>query len=200
MEGRWTPLAAKQAIWAVAHLTPQESEDLFRTMGGMKPSKSTLDRLPKRCGQVWEEGRLHFEEQLRESELIPECAATVAVSLDGVMLPMKDGAQAEKRARAAARGTKLAGPTGYQEASCGTVSFLDAQGERLSTIRLARMDLSELKGLPLPKECNGNCNCSGKCRKQKESRTKVAKKPGDARQEIQKDKGAGKNDRPEGGS
>ena len=72
-----------------------------------------------------------------------------------------------------------------------------------ATVRLARMDLSELKGLPLPKECNGNGNCSGKCRKQKESRTKVPKKGnGDARQEISKDKaaGAGANDRPDGGS
>ena len=72
-----------------------------------------------------------------------------------------------------------------------------------ATIRLARMDLSELKGLPLPKECNGNGNCAGKCRAQKESRTKVPKKGnGDARQEISKDKqkGAGTNERPEGGS
>jgi len=71
-----------------------------------------------------------------------------------------------------------------------------------ATIRLARMDLSELKGLPLPKECNGNCNCAGKCRKQKESRSKVPKKGKDARQDIAKDKaaGAGANDRPEGGS
>jgi hypothetical protein len=71
-----------------------------------------------------------------------------------------------------------------------------------ATIRLARMDLSELKGLPLPKECNGNGNCAGKCRKQKESRSKVPKKGNDARQEISKDKqkGAGTNDRPEGGS
>ena len=71
-----------------------------------------------------------------------------------------------------------------------------------ATIRLARMDLSELKGLPLPKECQGNCNCAGKCRKQKESRSKVPKKGKDARQDIAKDKaaGAGMNDRPEGGS
>jgi hypothetical protein len=71
-----------------------------------------------------------------------------------------------------------------------------------ATIRLARMDLSELKGLPLPKECQGNCNCAGKCRKQKESRSKVPKKGQDARQEISKDKakGAGANDRPDGGS
>jgi hypothetical protein len=71
-----------------------------------------------------------------------------------------------------------------------------------SVIRLARMDLSELKGLPLPKECKGNSNCSGKCRSQKQSRSQVAKKPSDARQQISEDKkkGAGKNDRPDGGS
>lgn len=71
-----------------------------------------------------------------------------------------------------------------------------------SVIRLERMDLSELKGLPLPKECEGNSNCSGKCRSQKESRTKVKPKSGDFRQQISKDKagGAGRNDRPEGGS
>lgn len=147
VEGRWTPLAAKQATWAVAHLTPKESEDLFRTMGGMRPSKSSLDRLPKLLGQRWEEERLLFEEQLREGERIAERATTIAVSLDGVMLPMKDGARAEKRARSAARGKKLAGPAGYQEAGCGTVSFLDAQGERLSTIRLARMPEAKKESL-----------------------------------------------------
>jgi len=139
LEGRWTPLAAKQATWAVAHMTPQEGEDLFRMVGGMSPSKSSLDRLPKLLGRRWEEERLHFEEELRVSEPIPAEATTLAVSLDGVMLPMKDGARAQKRERAKARGKKLAGPTGYQEVACGTVSFLDAEGERLSTIRLARM-------------------------------------------------------------
>jgi hypothetical protein len=57
VEGRWTPLAAKQATWAVAHLTSLESEDLFRTLGGMRPSKSSLDRLPKLLGRRWEEER-----------------------------------------------------------------------------------------------------------------------------------------------
>lgn len=149
LEGRWTPLAAKQATWAVAHMTPQECEDLFRRMGGMSPSKSSLDRLPKLLGQRWEEERLHFEEQVRATETIPREATTLAVSLDGVMLPMKDGARAQKRTLAKARGMKLAGPTGYQEASCGTVSFLNAQGERLSTIRLARMPEPKKEALKL---------------------------------------------------
>jgi hypothetical protein len=81
-------------------------------------------------------------------------------------------------------------------------SAVDHEKNLEATVRLARMDISELKGLPLPKECNGNGNCAGKCRKQKESRSKVPKKGNDARQEISKDKqkGAGTNDRPEGGS
>ena len=77
----------------------------------------------------------------------------------------------------------------------------DHQKNLEATIRLARMDLSELKGLPLPKECKNCSNCSGKCRSQRESRTKVPKKGGDdARQEVQEDKqkSAGQNDRPEG--
>jgi hypothetical protein len=41
MEGSWTPLAAKQATWVVAHLTPQEGEELFGLLGNMTPSKST---------------------------------------------------------------------------------------------------------------------------------------------------------------
>jgi len=150
IEGRWTPRAAKQASWVVAHLTPQEGEDLFRRLGGMAPSKSSLDRLPKQLGERWETDRPLFEASLREAEQVPEAAVTVAVSLDGVMLPMKDGARRVKRAAAAAAGKQTKGPAGYQEASCGTLSFYDAEGERLSTLRIGRMpeeNKATLKGM-----------------------------------------------------
>jgi hypothetical protein len=41
-----------------------------------------------------------------------------------------------------------------------------------AVIRLERMDLSELQGLPLPKQCQGCKNCSQKCRSQRESQCK----------------------------
>jgi hypothetical protein len=63
----------------------------------------------------------------------------VAVSLDGVMVPMKDGARTQKRQDAKAQGKHTCGPAGYQEVGCGTLTFYDAEGERLSTVRLARM-------------------------------------------------------------
>jgi len=63
-----------------------------------------------------------------------------------------------------------------------------------SSIRLARMDLSELQGMPLPKFCQGCKNVSQKCRCQSESKgKKPAEKPKDAR-------GAGSGERPRGGS
>lgn len=63
----------------------------------------------------------------------------MAVSLDGVMVPMKDGAREVKRAEARAAGRRTKGPAGYQEVGCGSVSFYDAEGERLDTVRFARM-------------------------------------------------------------
>jgi hypothetical protein len=140
VEGHWTPLAAQQAVWMVAHMTPQESADLCKMIGQMQPSKSSLDRLPKQLSEHWEEGREALEEQVRSTlEIVPEEAVTVAVSLDGVLVPMRDGERQDKRARAAAEGRPASGPAGYQEVGCGTISFYDAEGERLSTVQFGRM-------------------------------------------------------------
>ena len=65
--------------------------------------------------------------------------ATVAVSLDGVMVAMKDGKRADKRERSRAAGRRAKGPAGYQEAGCATLSFYDIEGERLDTLSIARM-------------------------------------------------------------
>jgi hypothetical protein len=139
IEGAWTPLAAKQATWVVAHLTPKEGEELFDLLGNMTPSKSTLDRLPKALSVHWETHRPHFEATLRHQEPIPVEAVAMAVSLDGVMAPMKDGQRHAKRTQARAQGKSPSGPAGYQEVGCATVSYYDRQGERLCTRRMARM-------------------------------------------------------------
>jgi hypothetical protein len=139
IEGAWTPWAAKQATWVVAHLTPKEGEELFALLGNMTPSKSTLDRLPKALSGPWEAQRPHFEATVRHQEAIPQEAVTMAVSLDGVMAPMKDGQRQGKRQQARAKGQTPSGPAGYQEVGCATVSYYDRDGERLSTRRMARM-------------------------------------------------------------
>lgn len=139
IEGSWTPWAAKQATWVVAHLTPKEGEELFDLLGNMTPSKSTLDRLPKALSVHWEAHRPHFEATLRHQEALPDEAVAMAVSLDGVMAPMKDGQRQAKRQQACAKGQSPSGPAGYQEVGCATVSYYDRHGERLCTRRMARM-------------------------------------------------------------
>ena len=139
IEGRWTPLAAQEAIWVVAHMTPKSARELFVRMGNMSPSRSSLDRLPKQLSARWEEQREMFESTVRMTELVPDEAVTVAVSLDGVMAAMKDGEAVEKRAETAALGRPTKGPAGYREVGCGTVSFYDEDGELLRAVRLGRM-------------------------------------------------------------
>ena len=105
----------------------------------MSPSKSSLDRLPKGVSERWEAQREVFEATLRSQLEVPSLATTISVSLDGVMTPMKDGERGAVRARQRADGKRTKGPAGYREVGCATLSFHDAAGERLSTVRFARM-------------------------------------------------------------
>ena len=126
VEGYWTPHAARQGAMLTAHLVPREAEEVLGVLGNMTPSKSSLDRLPKALSARWEAQRPPFEARVREATLdVPDTARTVAVSLDGVMAPMKTGGG------------------GYREASCASVSLYDGEGERLSTVRMARMPESK---------------------------------------------------------
>lgn len=139
VEGFWTSHAAELAAWGVAHLTPREVCELFSRMGAMAPSRPALDRLPKALSSKWEAERPLFELAVRSGEHVDPAAVAIAVSLDGVQMPMKDGERARKREAAAAEGRQTRGPAGYREAGCGTVSFYDKDGEQLTTVRAARM-------------------------------------------------------------
>ena len=136
--GYWTPRAARLGAFVVAQLTPGETEALFAELGAMHPSRSSLDRLPRTLSSQWEKKRQQWEEALRVQETVPMAAATVALSVDGVMVPLK--AEAEQRqAKRAEAGKHASGPAGYREVGCGTVSLYDRQGDRLQTIRYGRM-------------------------------------------------------------
>lgn len=122
IESHWTPKAAKQALHLVSQLTPYEAEKVFCELGGMNPSKSSLDRLPKKLGRQWEANKEGLELTLREMQKIPAEAVALAVSLDGVLIPMQGG-------------RILPGDSRYEEASCGTVTYYNESGEPLLTRR-----------------------------------------------------------------
>jgi len=136
VRGYWTPRAARQGAFAMAHLTPGDSEALFDELGSMQPSRSSLDRLCKELSKHWEGHRQEWEAALRTQETVPHEASVIAISADGVMVRMKGGDRCAKRELP---GKHASGPTGQQEAGCGTVVLYDAEGERLQTVRYGRM-------------------------------------------------------------
>ncbi len=123
-----TPVLARQVLFLMGHMTSDETAVAFDEMGVAGPSASTCDRLPKKAfGKVWEQHREEWEGELRSMETVPSDALVLACSLDGVMVPDKDGQRAAKCARddAKKRGIRkqACGPAGYREVGCGTVTL-----------------------------------------------------------------------------
>lgn len=137
VDGHWTPVAAEVACEFMASVPSKEAAGLLGVAGTMHPSSSHLDRLPKRVGEVWEAQRARFEADVRTAEALdlpsPERVALIAISLDGIMLPMKDAP------RTPGAGKRDQGPKGHREVGCATVSLYGADGERLHTIKFGRM-------------------------------------------------------------
>ena len=138
--GHFTPRAARQAAFVRAHLTPGESEALFDELEGMRPSRSSLDRLPKELSRHWETHRPDWEAAVRAQETVPLAATVMAISVDGVLAPMKGPGRSAKRDLP---GKHASGPAGNKEVGCGTVVLYDSAGERLHTVRYGRMPESK---------------------------------------------------------
>jgi len=142
----WTPQAAKIATLATAEMTPYSAEKLFKEIGAMIPSKSSLDRLPKKINQRLDFHSQYLAEKIREHNPIPENATQLAVSLDGVHVAIQK-LKGQRRFTTDRSFTKTRGQTikvhedysRYREASCGTVSYLDKDGELLQTHYYSRM-------------------------------------------------------------
>lgn len=139
VEQFWTPRAAKVAVVALTEMTPYRASALFAELGGMQPSRSSLDRLPKALSRRWEPERESYERAVREADRIPAEAVSVGVSIDAVMLPMRDGGRHDKKAQTRASGRPAKGPAGYRAVGCGAVSYYDGDGSRIKTTRFGRM-------------------------------------------------------------
>jgi len=135
--GDWTPRAARQAAFGMAHLTAAEdSTAQFVELEGMRPSRASLDRLPKALSAHWEEHRQAWENALRANENLPEQAQVIALSVDGVTVRMQNEGGSIQRDQP---GKHSSGPLGQREAGCATVVWYDTEGERLHTVRYGRM-------------------------------------------------------------
>ncbi len=131
----------------MAQWPPGEAEALFGELATMTPSRSSSDRLPRELSGRWEAKRDAWENALRAQETVPAVAVSVAFSVDGVTPHLAVGANvvamkakaAQRQVKQTEAGKHASGPAGHQAAGCATVSLYDGDGERLQTIRYARM-------------------------------------------------------------
>jgi len=142
INGYWTPRAARQGAFVLAQLPAAAAEALFAELGAMQPSRSTLDRLPRTLSAHWEGHRQEWEAAVQAQETVPATATTLALSVDGVMAPLKAHA-AQRAAKRTAAGKHASGPAGYREVGCGTLTLYDREGQRLQTVQYARMPESK---------------------------------------------------------
>ena len=116
--------AARSALMILCHCTPTDGAEIFERLGGMIPSSSSLKRLLTKAGKRWKEKEEAAMDTIREAETVPEEAVSCAVSLDGVMVPLRPDGDEEAC---------------WREASSGTISFHSADGTRLKTLNIGRM-------------------------------------------------------------
>jgi hypothetical protein len=158
VEGRYTAGMGRILTRAKALMTSREAAELLREVGVAQVSESTLDRIPKAVAARYEQQRDQINVAIRESEVVPDAATVVQVSLDGVMVP-QDGERARPRGRKSEvaepprherRYGALAGPIppaeqdgeagrAWHEATVGTLAFWDEDGQHLRTIYIGRM-------------------------------------------------------------
>lgn len=133
LPGSMTRPAGKLAAYMVSQCTPRQAGEVFDRAGGMAPSVSSMQRLMGDLHWAWQGIEEDALAEIRSGEEIPAEAASVSVSLDGAMVllcpgeePGGDGSERN-----------------WREAACGTLSYHDAKGVRLSTISSGRMPDAE---------------------------------------------------------
>jgi hypothetical protein len=128
-----TLAASRLLCHLVAQMPPSDVKGVLEEFGAVDVSTSTLDRVAKRISDTWEAHADALYEAVRVAEIPalpePDEVDALVVSLDGVMVPMKDVVANEET------GAK----TPYREASAATIQLLNATGECLRVIRFARM-------------------------------------------------------------
>ena len=138
INGFWSPLAARRGTLLMGLAPTGDCVRLSEELGGMSPSATALNHLVETVGEAWNVVQDEALPSIRADEEIPAGSSALSISLDGVMLGMRNEKGEGRQGDAAA--------TGFREASCGTVSLLDADGERIRTAYSGKHGLIEEAG------------------------------------------------------
>ena len=126
INGHLTRPMARVCVLTASHCPARDARGILAEIGGASPSAGTLQRAARSMNAELEKLPSERRARIRSAEDIPADARSLSVSLDGVMVPLTQGEDGRSEGA-------------WREASCGAVSFQDAQGRRRKTVYFGRM-------------------------------------------------------------
>ena len=140
-----TPEVREAVLFAMAHLTGQESEQFFAKCGWFKPSATAIKHMVAQVGEAIEASRDDLYHAIHQQEAVPPETVSVAASMDGVNVLLNEPGVG--RGRPAERpGQGVAGEkTCYKNAMVGSFTFYGTvpkghkTPERFASHYIARM-------------------------------------------------------------
>jgi hypothetical protein len=142
----WLPEAAVPMSHLLAGGTSREAEATARALGVLPYSRSSFERVGHAVGALFGQQRQRVEAALADAQQVPKGTASLSVSMDRVAAPME-----EPRPRPVGRprqgAPKRPVSVAWRMAYTGCLTFHDANGEALGTLRYGRMPQSGADGL-----------------------------------------------------
>jgi hypothetical protein len=147
MAGEFATAEVREAVlFSVAHVTPEETEQLLQKCALFQPSATAIKHIVEQVGDFVEVHAEELDSALRAAEETPPGSRLLVGSLDGVnVLLAEPGVKRGRPAERPGRDAPLAPPTAYKNAMVGSVSFYGAVPvgqvcpERLASRYVARM-------------------------------------------------------------
>lgn len=136
--GTWLPEVAKAAAFLLQQGTSREAEDTSKATSVLPFSRSSFLRVAHAVGALHDAVRDEVEDELVKRCVIPDKARSLSVSMDRVAVPMEEPLP-RKAGRPKKGAAKRPIARVWHMAYVGTLTFHDAEGNALHTIRYGRM-------------------------------------------------------------
>jgi hypothetical protein len=139
-----TPALAYNVAHGYAQHDMRAHKENLEAAHRVPPSRTTLERIATRLGGAAVDGAKKIEPVVRRAERVPEGTVAVSIGLDRTSVPMMEDRPADappkperKRLRPRQRRAPAPFDVNWRMGYVGTVSFVDALGESLRTVRYA---------------------------------------------------------------